>query len=506
MKKRIIAVLLALSSVFSFNTVSFFNNNEVSAVSVTEEKSDVLEKDSFFVVVGLYSGKFTQLRYMYPSADRGYDSKKVVLTDAAENLSYGDILIANRDIELTQVRNSSNSVYAMASYYVLNDDAELKHVGNCSDFMEQKELTISSKTYDGSGHWSINLTDESGEKYYYGLNIFASSLGVDVVNDSKAGDKYIFAFYNGKITVPLSKVEEDVLSGDLNSDGIFNVSDMVIFQQWLLGASNVKRPDLKAADLSQDGILNILDLCMMKHELLQYMMPSYDSEDKILNAVVRYIEGNTVIISSSESPNSDLISIYPENVEEFKTGDLLEIIYDGCIVETYPEQIYAKSIRIVEHISEESEYSYQLVRADCIRGDNPLIPCDNEVEMEKYKNHTPVKACATFSEFNELKQFISENYSTDTPYDSPICFDDAVLKYDEAFFENNTLMVVAIEESSGSVSHMLQSVEMSSDSKLTASIIRTFPVAQTCDMANWFYLIECPKEKIQECSFDAILK
>lgn len=61
--------------------------------------------------------------------------------------------------------------------------------------------------------------------------------------------------------------DNSCLRGDVNSDGIFNISDIVTFQKWLLGNSDIKLKDWKAADLCEDDVLNIFDFCMMKREL-----------------------------------------------------------------------------------------------------------------------------------------------------------------------------------------------------------------------------------------------
>ena len=57
-------------------------------------------------------------------------------------------------------------------------------------------------------------------------------------------------------------------TGDVNADGKFTVSDVVLLQKWLLAVPNVTLPNWKAADLCDDGRLDVFDLCMMKHLLL----------------------------------------------------------------------------------------------------------------------------------------------------------------------------------------------------------------------------------------------
>ena len=60
---------------------------------------------------------------------------------------------------------------------------------------------------------------------------------------------------------------EDV-KGDVNADGEFNVSDVVLLQKWLLALPDTHLPHWKAGDFCKDDKLDVFDLCLMKRELL----------------------------------------------------------------------------------------------------------------------------------------------------------------------------------------------------------------------------------------------
>lgn len=60
-----------------------------------------------------------------------------------------------------------------------------------------------------------------------------------------------------------------IISGDVNDDGRFNVTDVVLLQKWILAVPNTKLANWEAADLCEDGSLNAFDLCLMKRALLQ---------------------------------------------------------------------------------------------------------------------------------------------------------------------------------------------------------------------------------------------
>lgn len=79
----------------------------------------------------------------------------------------------------------------------------------------------------------------------------------------------------------------------------------------------------------------------------------------------------------------------------------------------------------------------------------------------------------------------SEVYS-----DTSIGFLDACDRYDEAYFETQILVMVLVEEGSGSVRHNVDSVKVGWDDKLYISICSIVPEVGTCDMALWHILIE----------------
>ncbi|MBR3807212.1 MAG: hypothetical protein IKJ15_02420 [Lachnospiraceae bacterium] len=74
--------------------------------------------------------------------------------------------------------------------------------------------------------------------------------------------------------------------------------------------------------------------------------------------------------------------------------------------------------------------------------------------------------------------------------DTTIGFLDACDKYDETYFENHILVMVLLEEGSGSNRHEVDGVKASSDGKLYVDISSIVPEVGTCDMAQWHILVE----------------
>ncbi len=69
------------------------------------------------------------------------------------------------------------------------------------------------------------------------------------------------------VLVPAAPAEPKTVRGDLNTDGEFNVADLVLMQKWLLAVPGTELADWQAGDLCEDGRLDVLDLCAMRSEL-----------------------------------------------------------------------------------------------------------------------------------------------------------------------------------------------------------------------------------------------
>ena len=74
--------------------------------------------------------------------------------------------------------------------------------------------------------------------------------------------------------------------------------------------------------------------------------------------------------------------------------------------------------------------------------------------------------------------------------DSSIGFLDACDKYDAAYFEDQILVLVLLQEGSGSIQHKVEDVKTDAEGKLSVSISSIVPEIGTDDMAQWHIFIE----------------
>lgn len=76
---------------------------------------------------------------------------------------------------------------------------------------------------------------------------------------------------SGTVTVEhLSLVawESEPVRGDGNGDGIWNLSDVVALQKWILAVPGAELEQWKNVDFDSNGKIDVLDLCLMRRELM----------------------------------------------------------------------------------------------------------------------------------------------------------------------------------------------------------------------------------------------
>lgn len=109
------------------------------------------------------------------------------------------------------------------------------------------------------------------------------------------------------------------------------------------------------------------------------------------------------------------------------------------------------------------------------------------------KEYPIVKIIRSEKELEEYYYENCETYRFDRGRDDIIAFYVADNKYDEKYFENQILILVLVEEGSGSIRHAvteLKTVTLNGESKTQITINRLIPTACTADMEMWHIFIE----------------
>ncbi len=118
--------------------------------------------------------------------------------------------------------------------------------------------------------------------------------------------------------------------------------------------------------------------------------------------------------------------------------------------------------------------------------------------------------CKVIHSVEELNAYYNENkdkYYLDhrrqnPASDSTIGFLDAIDKYDEEYFSEQILIMVLVEEPSGSIRHKVNYVKKGSDGRLYIDVHRIIPGAGTDDLGEWHILIEPEKGVTAESEAD----
>ncbi len=175
----------------------------------------------------------------------------------------------------------------------------------------------SSKT--GTYNVKISLTDEACKKWWY--------------------------CYPAKISVT---VLDEIVKGDVNADGKFDISDVVLLQKWLLGPSDVTLPNWKAADFCEDGKLNVLDLCMMKCKLVEN---SYNKDEDVFSPCETTIDEEFlaygVVVTMKKQYKTNPLRIWTK--DDFKNVQNINFISDATTQSSERQILY---ITLIEQSKE----------------------------------------------------------------------------------------------------------------------------------------------------------
>ncbi|MBE6846892.1 MAG: hypothetical protein E7503_02010 [Ruminococcus sp.] len=84
-------------------------------------------------------------------------------------------------------------------------------------------------------------------------------------------DKMVYCeAYNGSYSLsdPAVITVKEIVDGDVNADGVFNMADLVMLQKWIVCTEDAALTLWKAGDMYRDGKITASDLTIMKYVLL----------------------------------------------------------------------------------------------------------------------------------------------------------------------------------------------------------------------------------------------
>lgn len=209
------------------------------------------------------------------------------------------------------------------------------------------------------------------------------------------------------------------------------------------------------------------------------------------------IKGNTPVNLSDLSEDKDSFS-------DYSTGDRLLVFHTG-INESYPAStgVY-KAIRIGKN--NENEIPEDVVNSLRELGwiQKEEIPDTSEkctFSAEYIRTGLPSEEIPSFpiltaiNSEEELELYIRENTEK---YGLNESFSEKTEKYDKDFFAEKSVIIILLEEGSGSVTHSAEKVLTDGENEISVYITREVPEVGTCDMAYHHILISLSKEDLKE--------
>jgi len=113
------------------------------------------------------------------------------------------------------------------------------------------------------------------------------------------------------------------ISGDVNGDGRFEISDAVLMQKWLLGQSDGILADWQAGDMNNDGFLDTFDFCIMKRRLLEGPSSTPETPAESTGFNITFSGGSVTIADDNGNAVADTgaVSVSGQTVTITKPGE-----------------------------------------------------------------------------------------------------------------------------------------------------------------------------------------
>lgn len=168
------------------------------------------------------------------------------------------------------------------------------------------------------------------------------------------------------------------VQGDINGDGIFNVSDVVLFQKWLLSGSDTDLINWKNADFYEDGKIDAFDLCLMKKELTEQTKPKLSENRYDYNLLEKYDKSVSSQVSVFIQDDEALI-MWKTPVFYEQNGCIQEIkSVDSCKykIENFEMIEIADSDTVYYYGTSPKGYTYCVVKATAQGEATLMLDCD----------------------------------------------------------------------------------------------------------------------------------
>lgn len=127
------------------------------------------------------------------------------------------------------------------------------------------------------------------------------------------------------------------------------------------------------------------------------------------------------------------------------------------------------------------------------------IRTDGGNESSQYPSYVIIHSRDELEQYyDNYKEIYDLEHHEQVYSDTTIGFLDAIEQYDDAFFADRDLIILVLEEGSGSIRHEVNGIRPYYDNTWQLTVRRITPEVCTDDMAQWHLLIEIQKNLIAE--------
>ena len=283
---------------------SFLNKGAgEDSLTVSEEVKE------HFRVYETYSDEFTE-------------PERRLVQDFKSIMRYYNVPLRGAFTEFDNIDDVLASAYVLKKYYVVEyEDGSVKSYNEHFQEMKSNSYTIRNgeqvalpyltipenawNAFYNSDFVKTYIAPDAQVENVYWLSGESSMMGTAIYYRTSVGD-YVYYYYHtiGETLFPVSdfcayqqaikdenakypesggginiadvwdltdyrlKANISGIMGDVNNDGAFNISDVVLLQKWLLAVPDTHLANWKAADFCEDNKLDVFDLTLMKRALI----------------------------------------------------------------------------------------------------------------------------------------------------------------------------------------------------------------------------------------------
>lgn len=358
-----------------------FSQNNASALSIIANIKEVsLENDSIKIGetthlkasfdTGItynaqcYSSDSSIVKVLSGSANDGWEIEGIASGTAKIIVSNGGIYeksidITVEDVSLPTETTTEQTVLVEPGCYINTVSQPVKTVYQVGEELDLTGLKVDVMFAPG-GEMPISQIDNDWRKVIDAANPLENDY---FVVDTSEFDSSKTGTYDVKISLTVEACQkwwycypakisvtvlDKIVEGDVNTDGKFDISDVVLLQKWLLGVSDVTLPNWKAADFCEDEKLNVLDLCMMKRKLVEN---SYNKDEDVFSPCETTIDEEFlaygVVVTMKKQYKTNPLRIWTK--DDFKNVQNIDFISDATTQSSERQILY---ITLIEQSKE----------------------------------------------------------------------------------------------------------------------------------------------------------